>query len=519
MWAQPHGTTFLLVLILGVALYSAARGVDFGHHWDEPKIVDSLCGTIRQGRLLPGWYNYPSMCYDLALVCTIPDVAARVSGRLPRGHGSLMRQVRSRGFRLRLRLLFVLISLASTVWVYLFVLAYQQDRTEALVAASLLALSWEIGYHIRWVAPDAVLMQFGAMVLLLLGVAAKQARPFPWLAGAYVAAGMACGTKYPGVLLLVPVLAVSVRLTAHGMCASSRLRTLSALLTVFVLTYLAVSPGTLIDPVRFLRDILYEMHHYGAGHGCHTVQPGVPCLALMLQYLALVLFSHYELIAGFCFAAVVAGVFAVWRHDRQAAAILLPFPFAYIVYMSLQRVLIVRNLLVVAPFLAVLAARGLMFWQRTYLPRKPYCALLPIAAGVTLVVNLSWLTRAADSIANRGRLPLPAQAIQYIRHNPTTPFLLATALGKDLTAYLRTPDALPNIADHASAGAKLLFYSSEADSMRNRWPCNAPNQYELLPDGPYEVNFDYYPSWAGDRRIVVVPADRADRLGVATWHR
>jgi hypothetical protein len=32
--------------------------------------------------------------------------------------------------------------------------------------------------------------------------------------------------------------------------------------------------------------------------------------------------------------------------------------------------------------------------------------------------------------------------------------------------------------------------------------------------GPMEVNFDYYPTWQGDERIVVMPLARARALGL-----
>ena len=48
------------------------------------------------------------------------------------------------------------------MWLYRLVLTWRGSRIEALLAASLLALSWEVSYHTRWVAPDGLLMQFSA---------------------------------------------------------------------------------------------------------------------------------------------------------------------------------------------------------------------------------------------------------------------------------------------------------------------------------------------------------------------
>jgi hypothetical protein len=34
---------------------------------------------------------------------------------------------------------------------------------------------------------------------------------------------------------------------------------------------------------------------------------------------------------------------------------------------------------------------------------------------------------------------------------------------------------------------------------------NRFNHYQLLPSGPYDVNFSYYPTWPGPNRIVIAP--------------
>ncbi|HEX2990305.1 MAG TPA: hypothetical protein VHO49_06480, partial [Anaerolineales bacterium] len=56
---------FLLVWIFSI--YTGAIGMDFSH-WDENKLFRSLRDSIPDGTLLPGWYNYPSMIYDLTVL-------------------------------------------------------------------------------------------------------------------------------------------------------------------------------------------------------------------------------------------------------------------------------------------------------------------------------------------------------------------------------------------------------------------------------------------------------------------
>jgi hypothetical protein len=53
------------------------------------------------------------------------------------------------------------------------------------------------------------------------------------------------------------------------------------------------------------------------------------------------------------------GIAALLLERRRASCLLAAFCFAYLVFFSLQSALIVRNLLVVVPFLSLAAARGI----------------------------------------------------------------------------------------------------------------------------------------------------------------
>ena len=47
---------------------------------------------------------------------------------------------------------------------------------------------------------------------------------------------------------------------------------------------------------------------------------------------------------------------------------------------------------------------------------------------------------------------------------------------------------------------------------RKSWPANRYGRWHQL-NGPYDLNFDYYPTWGADCRVFVVDAETAALLG------
>ena len=198
--SSRHASVLLsMVLLIGTGI----RGLDFGLHWDErPWQVGPVKQMVQSGTLLPGYYTYPSFDYWLNLLVLAPDATSSRGDANLRKH--LLRSLDSPAYLLRLRAVYLLITSLSLVWVYLLVLQLPGSWLEALFAASLVACSWEVAYHLRWVATDGMLMQFAALTVLLAVHALKNRRD-SWLMAAAAVAGLGCGTKYPGGLLVLPV--------------------------------------------------------------------------------------------------------------------------------------------------------------------------------------------------------------------------------------------------------------------------------------------------------------------------
>src|SRR5215470_7595018 len=170
-----------------------------------------------------------------------------------------------------------------------------------------------------------------------------------WLYFAAVTAGLGLGTKYPGGLLLLPVLLAGY-LAQERHPERAVLYRLVLVCLLFTTAFLLSTPAVIFRPAEVMSGVLYEIRHYATGHVGHTVAPGLEHASRMMLYLSTVLFSWYTPIAFLCFLLSLMGTFALIREDGRTALLFLSFPICYFIYFSLQRAMVVRNLMALAPF-------------------------------------------------------------------------------------------------------------------------------------------------------------------------
>jgi hypothetical protein len=490
-------------------LYTGAIGLDISH-WDENKLFRSLRDSIPQGKVTPGWYNYPSMMYDLTVLSASPEILSTyLSDR------STFREVMEKRFwgreaqevfRPRARMLFLGMTSLALLWTYLLVFIWTKQWLQALLSTAVLASSWEFAYHARWIAPDAILMQFGVLVLFLvfLAIDSSDRGKFIWLSAAAIAAGLACATKYFGGIFLVPVFIGGYKVLRHTGASWSRVIAWSFLiLVVFTLTFLLITPGALIEPERMIQDVRYEIGHYRTGDMGYTVRAGWEHLSLLIVYLFGVFFSRYFWISLLFSGFFLTGLFSLLKENWRSTEtwVFLSVPLLFIPYMSLQKVMMVRNDLLLFPFLAILAARGVtIIWKSRFIQTSSFArAVVVIGLISALSMNYSWLNYAAESIPASAATDRPRELRNYLLANQETTFYLSAE-----ASGLVDSNEFPNVVGDPSLADKLVFVFREVN-----FPlANRPDIYDPV-FGPYEVNFDYYPSWNEDGRIVVMPMEAA----------
>jgi 4-amino-4-deoxy-L-arabinose transferase-like glycosyltransferase len=504
-----------LIILIGTGL----RGLDFGLHWDErPWQIGPVKTMVESHTLLPGYYNYPSFDYWLNLLVLAPDIATpRIDGENLKQH--LVRTLDSHAYLMRLRAVYLVITSLTVIWVYLLVLQHRRSWLEALFAASVVACSWEVAYHLRWVATDGMLMQFAALSVLLAAQALKSGRQ-SWLFAAAAVAGLGCGTKYPGGLLILPV-ALAALFGASGCALWEKMSRLAKVAAIFALVYLLVTPATVFQPRKLAHAVFFEMSHYAIGHGGHVIGRGFEHAWRMLTYFATIAFSPYLPVALAIFALVIIGVVSLMRQNWREGIVLLGFPLFYLLYFSVQRAMVVRNLLAVMPFFGIAAARGACMigeflggnqeasgvqLHRTPLWRLAWAGLL----GVALCLNASWLILSAESIVARHTDRFVREAAHYVRERSDTKFLLSPRLAQEVT-MVSSP--LANLTSDPGQADIFLLYAREGMRRWHDWPANRRDLTEAC-FGPREVNINMYPNWWGDDHIVVINRYQAEAISL-----
>ncbi|MCC7495810.1 MAG: glycosyltransferase family 39 protein [Fimbriimonadaceae bacterium] len=231
------------LVVLALAAVGRLLGIDwalpgelhrYSYHPDEWQVVETALRIVLTGDANPHFFNYPSaQIYLTALVLALTGAAG----------GSLGSAY------LTARLLTVALSLLAVV------ATWRLGRrlggpAVGLGAAALLAVLPLAVVNAHFATVDAALACWVALTLWAAVVVA-QAPPDqqPWrplLAGA-VTAGLAAGTKYNGLLVLLPLLLAlsqqtgwrAARLAAPSLAASA----------VTLLTFVATSPFVWIDPL------------------------------------------------------------------------------------------------------------------------------------------------------------------------------------------------------------------------------------------------------------------------------
>jgi hypothetical protein len=483
----------------------AYRGIDFGVHWDENyNKIDSVTHSLQQGfTLLPEQYSYPGVGYWLTLTGLTPELThALVHGkRTPTAlRDGLLPVLQGQPFRLRLRRIFAFIAALTALWIYFTVLVWRRSWLEAICATLFFGLSWEMVYHARFIAPDAILMQFGALTFLLLSVAwVRQCR---WaLYFAAVAAGFGCGSKYPGGSLLLPVLVVIWLVKDSWLTV---LRDSLLVLTIFGISYLITTPGTVLQPFAFYNDVSYQMRVYATGWFGYSVRPGLQHLARIVVYFGTQLGSTFRALAIVLSIFCLVGVWAVIKESWRNALIILVFPVVYLLYFSHQAAMIVRNYLVVAPFLFLLMARG-VFWVSSRLPSQK--ARIGLAAGIVflIAINATDQIGAAETVANRRNVAAFADSFQrYTQAHANRTFLVSPKLERELKARHFWGKNLIAQGDRRFDRPYQIYaayYSEVVTPYQLRWRTNNPDSFVAV-FGPREVNLNYYTGWYGDDRIV-----------------
>jgi hypothetical protein len=229
-----------------------------------------------------------------------------------------------------------------------FVLTYQLSSSVALgtFAACITTLSNEVLRNSHIIGVD-MLMALLCVACSVLGVWAYKRYSPVKLAACALAAGLAGSAKYNAApISLVPLAVWYLR----GRDLKSVIIPL-----LFPLLGLALgSPYIIASFPEFWTDMTFEVWHYGvAGHEGNSAPRGLPQALFYVRWLL----NDGVGVAPAILAAV--GLLAALRQRERVYLVLLAFPFAYAGLMIMQKANFTRNMIVIVPYVALLAAFGL----------------------------------------------------------------------------------------------------------------------------------------------------------------
>lgn len=505
----PHAPIILVMLLLVI---TGLRGLDFGFHWDEyTNQVQPVRTSIEDRTLLPDFYIYPSVNYWLNLAILAPSVAGALLNDL-HVQDHLLTIVDSFDYLLRIRAVHIIVSALAVTWVYLAVWFWRRNVFESLLAGSILGLSWEIAYHSRWAAPDSIMMQFGALTILMMVLLHLNPGDHKWRRFAAAAAALACGTKYPGGLLLIPLLMLVYANSRSDRQPREHVLALLEVAGIFAAIFILATPGVVLQPWLFWSQISKSFNLYGGlGHYGYTIQPGLEHMSKIAAYVSMDLFSPFVGISAIFTAFALIGGVVILSESRIMALIVVFFPVAYSLYFSAQTIMIVRNLLVLAPFLAILSARGIVVvWERLRNPLLKFSLAGGIAA--ILIVNGAWLVNAGEAIRDRDEGRFVEGFSNYLSKHSSSQFYVSPRLFEDLEMLDAAQRKNVRISD-PNAGDFVAIYAFDALPDILDWPANH-RMLTIATFGPREVNFNYYPTWEGNDRILIMTVETAKMANV-----
>jgi hypothetical protein len=273
------------------------------------------------------------------------------------------------------------------------------DRRTGLVAAAVLCFAFLPVAFSRLAVTDVGTLAPVALVLLF-SVRIAERGGWRWCAAAGAAAGLAIGFKYTaGLVLFVPALALALPLLARRTHSSPSAATRTSdpeVLRTAGRGALAVAGGVfatffITNPFFFL-DLDSALHQLRgqAELAGNQGKFGQESDSGPLYYLDSLLWGLGYVAA----ACAAAGAVLLARRDRVRTALLLAFPVALFLYLSVQSRFFGRWLLPVYPMLALLAGYAFVRGLDALRERAPRLQWPAVGVGAVLLL---WQPLAADA--------------------------------------------------------------------------------------------------------------------------
>ncbi len=515
-----HFIDLSYLVLLGYFLVSYLKygfmGMDFGYTHDEHRILGSIIESAKSQLFLPGWYNYPSLTYFISLVGSFVNVAVNVIAEVgvPTSAADmeefklvLFKFAKENHINVHffLRKTFFLISFIGSLSLYFSARQFGVRKRYAALASLLALCSFQLFYHSRWIAPDQLLYTANAFSILAFLTYFKSKR-YTHLIYATILCAVVLSAKYQGGLLLVALLYIAFK-------ERLSIKKSIGVLLVYVLTFMVITPGCFVEPVKFISDVLFEVQHYSTqGFGLHKVETGFWHLLRLLDYIIVSCCASHPILSVLVFLLASVGSYFVFKENKNTFFLLVIIPVGYVLYFSTQMLMIVRNYLFVLPFIFLLSSIGI-----DRLAKKVHSKMLGLFSLAFLLVSVIY----SSNYYQKSSLSVHSDSSEWIEK--VNAFIsdndhLRIGVSKEALKYVSTQNF--NITEDTGVELDYLVFDMveyldfnrkyvSNDSIKNTHLLGQKGIYKVIA-GPDEMDINCYPNWPGKSRIMALEGPAAN---------
>jgi len=497
-------TTLLFATTLIACYINIFRSLDFGYHWDEGIQYKLLVQTVKNHIPLPlNFYNYPSFMFDISLIVGIVlFIIAKTTG---------IDTFHSNYWFVPMRSIFSTLCFIGIFFLFLSI-KKSFGKLPALLSGFVMMFSFQIQYHSRWIASDMLLTSL-TCVWIYVCLSPKKSQRHLWQYLPAILAGIGTSIKYQGAVLLLPTL-------VYVMSSKESKKYLLAVKNIlsFLVAFLIITPGALIQSSVFVKNVLVENKHYRTSHGeylgvqINQTNSPLEFLEHSLKYLFLVMPSTFYVVGILVSILFAIGVLQIFRKRDWSKATFLVLPLLItLIYYSTLSVWIARNFLFLFPFVLTISAAG-----ASYLVERKSLKPIIIAMCV-LLAPIGLLTTFKDSqtVVHRGNHQLVELLKQKVDRDSLACYLTSEkALLLIKQQGFTFHEVIPRGGQRVWVLIDTELRSHAQDIQLKRWPAYGDSFFKTI--GSKEVDFNSYPYWLGDPRYILFNKGQLNYLGFTT---
>ena len=356
-----------LLRITGIDWGAPVPGRLWSFHPDESQVlVAALDLNVFTGKLDNGFYNY-GQWYLLSagtlihILETLKIVAKPIAGVTPTAEALITAR------------LFTSLLGTVTVWFVVDSARRLGNKAAGFLAGATYTVMPLAVQHAHFATVD-VPAAFWVAVTIWAGIAFRETGNSKILAIGALACGLGAATKYNAGLALFPLL------TAWLLRKERKATELIAALLITAVAFVIGCPGSLLNTSQFIKDILFEARHVGAGSEqiFTNTMPG---------------FLYHPLVNGpwvvaYLWPAMGLGLVNIGLRRKAAELIPLVFAVPYFLLIGAAQVKFARYALPLLPVLSIYT--GLLFVRKP--DQRPYLgAFATLCCVLTLFASLTWV--------------------------------------------------------------------------------------------------------------------------------